>query len=171
MAVLPYFVLGPNALLSLAGLAKGPDRTAATPSEDWRHARVDVVIPAFNESPTIVMCLAGLLRQTMRPRRMMLMDDGSTDGTIAAPARFANNGVELLRFTGRSRSARHRRSSDRPGSSTRMSSSFSTATRCSSLANTSSDGSGTVSGVGIAISLRHRAADAAEEIDATRKRS
>ena len=97
MAVLPYFVLGPNALLSLAGLAKGPDRTAATPSEDWRHARVDVVIPAFNEAQTIVLCLAGLLRQTLRPRRVILVDDGSTDGTIVSARAFCQqNGLELL---------------------------------------------------------------------------
>ena len=97
MAVLPYFVLGPNALLSLAGLAKGPDRTAATPKEDWRDAKVDVVIPAFNEAQTIVLCLAGLLRQTMRPRRVILVDDGSTDGTIVSARAFCKaNGIDLL---------------------------------------------------------------------------
>ena len=97
MAVLPYFVLGPNALLSLAGLAKGPDRTAATPKEDWRQATVDVVIPAFNESQTIVLCLAALLRQTMRPRRVILVDDGSTDGTIVSARAFCKaNGIDLV---------------------------------------------------------------------------
>ena len=97
MAVLPYFVLGPNAALSLAGLMKGPDATAATPREDWRQARVDVVIPAFNEAQTIVLCLAGLLRQTLRPRRIILVDDGSTDGTIASARAFCQqNGLELL---------------------------------------------------------------------------
>jgi glycosyltransferase involved in cell wall biosynthesis len=97
VAVLPYFVLGPNAALSLAGLAKGPDRTAATPKEDWRQATVDVVIPAFNEAQTIVLCLAGLLRQTVRPRRVILVDDGSTDGTIVSARAFCKeNGIELV---------------------------------------------------------------------------
>ena len=97
MAVLPYFVLGPNALLSLAGLAKGPDRTAATPKEDWRRATVDVVIPAFNEAQNIVLCLASLLRQTLRPRRVILVDDGSTDGTIVAARAFCKaNGIDLI---------------------------------------------------------------------------
>jgi glycosyltransferase involved in cell wall biosynthesis len=97
LAVLPYFVLGPNALLSLAGLAKGPDRTAATPKEDWRRATVDVVIPAFNEAQTIVLCLAALLRQTLRPRRVILVDDGSTDGTIVAARAFCKaNGIDLI---------------------------------------------------------------------------
>jgi glycosyltransferase involved in cell wall biosynthesis len=90
-------VLGPNAALSLAGLAKGPDRTTPTPREDWRQARVDVVIPAFNEAQTIVLCLASLLRQTLRPHRVILVDDGSTDGTIVSARAFCEqNGIELI---------------------------------------------------------------------------
>jgi glycosyltransferase involved in cell wall biosynthesis len=97
VAVFPYFVLGPNAALSLAGLAKGPDRTTPTPREDWRQARVDVVIPAFNEAQTIVLCLASLLRQTLRPHRVILVDDGSTDGTIVSARAFCEqNGIELI---------------------------------------------------------------------------
>ena len=103
MAVFPYFVLGPNALLSLAGLAKGADRTTPTPAEDWRQARVDVVIPAFNEADTIVLCLAGLLRQTMRPRQVILVDDGSTDGTIESAKAFCKqNGLKLVAIKRRS---------------------------------------------------------------------
>jgi cellulose synthase/poly-beta-1,6-N-acetylglucosamine synthase-like glycosyltransferase len=83
--------------LSLAGLTRGPDRTRPTPVEDWRAATVDVVIPAFNEAETIVFCLASLLRQTMRPRRVILIDDGSTDGTIDSARMFCElNGVELI---------------------------------------------------------------------------
>jgi len=38
---------------------------------------VDVVIPALNEADNIVLCLASVLRQTLKPRRIMLIDDGS----------------------------------------------------------------------------------------------
>jgi len=97
VAVFPYFVLGPNAVLSLAGLIRGSDRTTPTPVEDWRHARVDVVIPAFNEADTIVLCLASLLRQTLRPTRVILVDDGSTDGTIDSAKAFCEqNAIELI---------------------------------------------------------------------------
>ena len=97
MAVFPYFVLGPNAALSLAGLTRGPDRTTPTPADDWRTAKVDVVIPAFNEADTIVLCLASLLRQTLRPRRVILVDDGSSDGTLESAKAFCEmNGLELL---------------------------------------------------------------------------
>ena len=97
MAVFPYFVLGPNAALSITGLMRGPDRTTPTPTEDWRQARVDVVIPAFNEADTIVLCLASLLRQTLRPHRVILVDDGSSDGTIDSARAFCQqNGLELI---------------------------------------------------------------------------
>jgi glycosyltransferase involved in cell wall biosynthesis len=97
LAVFPYFALGPNAALSLAGLAKGPDKTSPTPDDDWRLARIDVVIPAFNEADTIVLCLSALLRQTIRPHRVILVDDGSTDGTLASARTFcAQNGLELI---------------------------------------------------------------------------
>ena len=97
MATYPYFVLGPNAALSIAGLMRGPDRTLPTPVDDWREARVDVVIPAFNEAQTIVLCLAALFRQTLRPRQIILVDDGSTDGTIESARAFCEqNYVPLI---------------------------------------------------------------------------
>jgi glycosyltransferase involved in cell wall biosynthesis len=96
MATFPYFVLGPNAALSMLGLLRGPDKTVATPAEDWRRATVDVVIPALQEEATIVLCLASVLRQTLRPRRIMLIDDGSTDRTVACARAFCSfHGADL----------------------------------------------------------------------------
>ena len=71
MATIPYFFIGPNALLSIIGLVKGPDATIATPTEDWREAKVDVVIPAFNEEKGIVLCLESLASQTIRPNKII----------------------------------------------------------------------------------------------------
>ena len=88
MATTPYFVFSPNTILSVLGLVRGPDKTAPTPTEDWRTARVDVVIPALNEAPHIALCLASVLRQTLRPRRIMLVDDGSTDATVEVAEAF-----------------------------------------------------------------------------------
>lgn len=96
MATYPYFVLGPNTLVSLLGLVRGEDKTPATPAEDWRQATVDVVIPALNEEATIVLCLASVMRQTLAPRRILLIDDGSTDRTVACAKSFcAHHGVNL----------------------------------------------------------------------------
>ena len=97
MATVPYFILSPSTILSLGGLIRGADATVATPAEDWRHAVVDVVIPAYNESDNIVLCLASVLRQTRRPRHIVLVDDGSTDGTVERAEAFcAHHGLSLI---------------------------------------------------------------------------
>jgi glycosyltransferase involved in cell wall biosynthesis len=97
MAVVPNFIFGPNALLSLFGLVHGPDPTSPTPPEDWREARVDVVIPALNEEANIAFCLAALARQTLKPHRIILVDDGSTDRTLEAARAYSDeNGLGLI---------------------------------------------------------------------------
>ncbi len=97
MATLPAFVLGPNTFLSLLGFLHGADRTPSTPHEDWRTAKVDVIIPTLNEEDHIVQCLAALGRQTLRPRRILLVDDGSTDATVARAEAFcASRGMSLV---------------------------------------------------------------------------
>lgn len=81
MATAPWFALSPNAVLSVIGLLHGPDRTRATPRENWREAVVDVVIPTFKESENITHCLVSLARQTIKPRHVIVVDDGSGDDT------------------------------------------------------------------------------------------
>ncbi len=97
MATAPYFVLSPNVIVSLVGLLHGPDKTRPTPTCDWREATVDVVIPALNEEEHIVLSLASLARQTVRPRRVILVDDGSRDHTAEYAKTFAEfAGLDLL---------------------------------------------------------------------------
>jgi glycosyltransferase involved in cell wall biosynthesis len=96
MAVYPYFVLGPNTLMSIIGLIHGPDKTVPTPPEDWRQAKVDVVIPALNEEHNIPLCLASLANQTLKPNRIILVDDGSTDNTVRYAEDFCRlNGMDI----------------------------------------------------------------------------
>ena len=97
MATAPYFVISPNTLLSAVGLLHGPDKTRPTPAEDWRSAKVDVVIPALNEEANVPLCLASVARQTMKPRRIVLIDDGSEDETLEYAERFCQvNGMDLF---------------------------------------------------------------------------
>jgi glycosyltransferase involved in cell wall biosynthesis len=88
VAQLPYFVFSPNSLLSVIGLMRGPDTTRPTPKDDWREATVDLIIPAFNEKENIVRCLESVRRQTLQPRRIVLVDDGSSDDTAARARAF-----------------------------------------------------------------------------------
>ncbi|PCI97003.1 MAG: glycosyl transferase family 2 [Alphaproteobacteria bacterium] len=96
MATYPYFILGPNTLLSLFGLFYGADETETKAEKEWQDVTVDVVIPAFNEEKTIILCLQSLMRQTLKPHRIVLIDDGSTDKTSAIARAFsAENGIDL----------------------------------------------------------------------------
>jgi glycosyltransferase involved in cell wall biosynthesis len=97
VATYPYFVISPSTILSLTGLLRGPDRTTATPVDNWRDAKVDVIIPALNEAENIVLCLASVLKQTLKPRSIVLVDDGSTDDIVDRAKTFCRlNGVELI---------------------------------------------------------------------------
>ncbi len=96
MATTPYFVLSPNLIISVLGLIHGPDKTIPTPTKNWKDATVGVVIPAFNEEKNIVLCLDSLLDQTIKPKEIMLIDDGSSDNTIQVAQEFAQmRGVEI----------------------------------------------------------------------------
>jgi glycosyltransferase involved in cell wall biosynthesis len=96
MATIPYFILGPNTLLALIGLFKGGDKTVPTPARDWKDVKVDVVIPAYNEQDTIILCLESLMRQSLKPHRVILIDDGSSDKTSQIAAEFSEaNGIPL----------------------------------------------------------------------------
>jgi GT2 family glycosyltransferase len=52
---------------------------------------ISVVIPTFNRCPILLRCLAALAAQTVEPGRfeVIVVDDGSTDGTAGAAAGFA----------------------------------------------------------------------------------
>jgi glycosyltransferase involved in cell wall biosynthesis len=96
VAQLPYFVFSPNTLLSVIGLMRGADSTPPTTSGDWHEATVDVIIPALNERENIVRCLESVLRQTLRPRHIVLVDDGSSDDTAERARAFCEfHGVDL----------------------------------------------------------------------------
>jgi len=97
MATTPYFVLSPNTILSAFGLLRGSDRIEPTPRDNWRDARVDVIIPALNEASNIALCLAALKRQTMPPRKVVLVDDGSTDATVEVARAFCElHNIDLV---------------------------------------------------------------------------
>lgn len=97
MATAPYFVISPSTVLSLVGLLHGPDRTVPTPAADWRQAVIDVVIPALNEQEHIVPCLASIARQSVQPRQVILVDDGSRDRTTENARAYAGEiGLNLV---------------------------------------------------------------------------
>ena len=89
MAVLPLFVFGPNTALSLIGHLRGPKAVQPADPALIRDLDVDVVIPAYNQEETIALCLASVMRQTIKPSSVTVIDDGSADETAAIAEAFA----------------------------------------------------------------------------------
>ncbi len=81
MATAPYFVISPNTLLSIIGFLRGPDKTEPTPAENWEDAVIDVVIPAYNEEANLPLAVESIMHQTVKPRKIIVIDDGSSDRT------------------------------------------------------------------------------------------
>lgn len=97
MAAISFFLIGPSLVLSLIGLLRGPDKTKPTITEDWRQAKVDVVIPAYNAQNDIDLCLASLSLQTVKPRKITIFDDGSKDKTSQFVKEFSERiGLEIV---------------------------------------------------------------------------
>ena len=53
--------------------------------------RISVIIPAYNAESTLEQCLESVVRQTVRPFEVILVDDGSTDNTRRVAAKFEAN--------------------------------------------------------------------------------
>ncbi len=59
------------------------------PENEPTSARVTVIVPAYNEEGTIAETLRSLAAQTVPPAEVIVVDDGSTDGTAGSPGRSA----------------------------------------------------------------------------------
>ena len=59
--------------------------------------RIGVVIPAFNAAKWIADAIASVLAQTHRDWQLVVVDDGSTDGTSEVVAGFADPRIRLIR--------------------------------------------------------------------------
>src|SRR5215218_4712655 len=51
---------------------------AENPSQDWR---VEVVVPSYNHAPYVEAALRSIFAQTCAPARLLVIDDGSRDGS------------------------------------------------------------------------------------------
>ena len=63
------------------------------------------VIPAYNEADDIVMTLECALAQRLRPHEIIVVDDGSTDGTLEKLHRLRDNGLIVVIEHGQNRGA------------------------------------------------------------------
>lgn len=59
---------------------------------------ISVVIPAYNRARQLPECLESVLSQTLKPREVILVDDGSTDDTFQIAMGYAPRGVKCFRL-------------------------------------------------------------------------
>jgi glycosyltransferase involved in cell wall biosynthesis len=66
-----------------------------TPTMPAGHARFSVVIPLYNKIGQIAMTLASVMGQTLAPREVIVVDNGSTDGSLEAVEALAHPLVRI----------------------------------------------------------------------------
>ncbi len=71
-----------------------------TPKSNAEFADVSVIVAAYQAADTIGRALASIATQTLKPREVVVVDDGSTDATIEAAETFRShmNGIALRIF-------------------------------------------------------------------------
>jgi CDP-glycerol glycerophosphotransferase len=58
-------------------------------------ATISVVVPVYNVEDYLDECLASLVRQTHRDMEILIVDDGSTDSSLAIAQRYADNDARI----------------------------------------------------------------------------
>lgn len=76
-------------------------RLAAGPARVPNRGLVSVIVPMYNVAPYLERCLTSLVGQSYRRLEIILVDDGSTDGTAAIAAGYARRDrrVRLLKLS------------------------------------------------------------------------
>jgi cellulose synthase/poly-beta-1,6-N-acetylglucosamine synthase-like glycosyltransferase len=101
IAITVYAYAGYPLLLVVVRMFRRQAPVAATPPATW--PRISITLPAYNAEKTLRPVLEGLvhLEYPVELRQIVVVSDGSTDGTDALVAEYAHLGVELLRHAPR----------------------------------------------------------------------
>ena len=99
LGLIALFWLG--VLVRVAREKERPEwRVGAEDPPPDRPVRVTLIIPARDEAQNIGPCLDAVLAQDLPGLRIVVLDDGSTDGTSEILAGYAARGVEVIRGDG-----------------------------------------------------------------------
>lgn len=101
LLVAGYAYFGYPALLALVARLSPRPRTERQARTEWPS--VSITLPAYNAEQTLRPVLDALVAVDYPPerRQILVVSDGSTDGTDALVRSYASQGVELLRVDGR----------------------------------------------------------------------
>ena len=59
---------------------------------------VSVIVPVYNKEEWLASCIESVLRQTFPDFELILVDDGSTDGSLVLEAKFAAEDERIRRI-------------------------------------------------------------------------
>jgi cellulose synthase/poly-beta-1,6-N-acetylglucosamine synthase-like glycosyltransferase len=101
IALVFYAYFGYPALLWLVSRVRHAPRVVTREPATW--PMVSITLPAYNAQDTLRPVLEALVRTEypIDERQIVVVSDGSTDGTDALVREYADRGVELLRVEGR----------------------------------------------------------------------
>jgi cellulose synthase/poly-beta-1,6-N-acetylglucosamine synthase-like glycosyltransferase len=66
------------------------------PTDQYMRALVSILILAYNAEEWVGAAIGSALGQTWRQKEIMVVDDGSTDGTLAVVRQFGSNEVRVV---------------------------------------------------------------------------
>lgn len=61
------------------------------------YMKISVVIPAFNREKYIVKCLDSIVNQSYKPYEIVVIDDASTDNTVALVEEYSNTIIKIIK--------------------------------------------------------------------------
>lgn len=73
------------------------------------NSLVSILIPCYNAEPWLAETLESALQQTWKNTEIIVVDDGSSDGSLAVAKKFESNGVKVISQTNKGASAARNR--------------------------------------------------------------
>ena len=67
--------------------------------------KISIIIPSYNEEGVIKLCLESLFKQSLKDFEIIVVDDGSTDGTYEILSKLKNTKSELVAIKGKHKGA------------------------------------------------------------------
>jgi glycosyltransferase involved in cell wall biosynthesis len=88
---------GPSAVSQAGATTRAIGSSGALVSE-WARSKplVSILIPAFNAQESIADTLRSAIAQTWEPKEIIVVDDGSTDRTLAIARQFESDSVQVF---------------------------------------------------------------------------
>ena len=60
------------------------------------NSDISIYVPAFNAEKTIEKCITSILHQTLKPSKILIINDASTDNTFNIINKFKNNHIKII---------------------------------------------------------------------------